>query len=705
MELRSGNSKMVLSEDYLSIVSYKVGENEFCAKGGERRPIFTIKMLGDKGDETRYNAFDAESVKKCGDTEFLFENLKGENISAKVSVKEKEDGFAWHIQIENNSDLIAEWVEFPQFTANGNLKGDGGEFELFWPAMEGQLIESVKPREKTWSYKELGGQSGGYSGFYPGSCPMQFMAYYNDECGFYFAAHDRKHSPKTVEFYRNEEGIVLEYRLFTSGARGIFDYGFDMIMKDFVGDWYDAAEIYRNWMEENTSLPPKISENKRIPEWMAESPIVVLYPIRGTVDSGDMTPNMYYPYKNILPITKKFNEKTESKVMALPMHWEGTAPWATPYVWPPFGGETEFSEFVSEIHKQDNLVGVYCSGIGWTTESFLNPELDFSDRYDEKLMCRTPQGTIEQSQIVGEPIRHGHDMCPQSTKVDEIVAGEVVSVAKSGCDYAQYFDQNLGGESCFCYARDHGHPPAPGVWQNEAMKRIFEHVYEELDKIGSKMIIGCEGAASEPFIGYLPFNDLRYNIGFFVGKPVPAYGMLFHEYLNNFMGNQNTIHWCLDLKKNPDCLLYRIAYSFAAGDLLTVCLGKEGNILFGWDVPWDMAIPKQEPIYELMKNLNEQRKVFKDFLHLGRMIKPHPLKNVGKYGLHSCEGFVTEADSLITTRWKSQDGQEMQVVVNFKEEEQTCETDANVIYTAPNEKVRITDGKITVPPLSAVWFG
>ena len=703
MKIKCNNSVLKLSDDYMSITSYKIGRTEFCAANGEKRPIFTLKLLDEKGNETRFNSFDAEAVKKSDDNCFLFERLKGNDISAKVSVNAQEENIAWHITVENNTQLYLEWVEFPQITLAGALKGDGGEFELFWPAMEGQIIETTKLRKLHWSYKEIGGQSEGYSGFYPGSCPMQFMAYYNDKCGLYFAAHDGDHTPKTVEFHDSEDGLVLEYRLFTGGARGVYDYGFDMIFEAFCGDWHDAADIYRTWMEKNTKMPPKLYENKRVPKWMRESPIVVLYPIKGTMDRGDMTPNMYYPYANILPITKKFNELTESKVMALPMHWEGTAPWATPYVWPPFGGEKQFTEFVSEVHKQGNLVGVYCSGIGWTTESFLNPELDFSDKYDEKLICRTSKGTIEQSRIVGEPIRHGYDMCPESPKVADIVSGEVTSIAKSGCDYAQYFDQNLGGESCFCYSHEHGHPSGPGLWQNKAMERIFKKVYNELDKMDSDMIIGCEGAASEPFIGYLPFNDLRYNIGFFVGKPTPAYSYLFHEYINNFMGNQNTIDWALDLEKDPECLLYRIAYSFVSGDMMTVCLGKDANIIWGWDTPWEVEPPKQEPIYRLMKNLNMWRREYKEYLHFGRMIKPLLVEGTQKYTIYLGSGNSTDFESLLTSRWQSKEGKEGQIIVNFLEKEQKCRVNASKLCMKPGEDTQVISGEILIPPLSAVW--
>ena len=471
----------------------------------------------------------------------------------------------------------------------------------------------------------------------------------------------------------------------------------------FEGGWQDAAEIYRLWMEENIQLPVKICENRKLPKWLSESPVIVLYPIRGTLDRGDMTPNLYYPYENILPYIDEYAEKTGSKIMAILMHWEGTAPWATPYVWPPYGGETEFKKLVSSIHAKGNLIGVYCSGIGWTTKSFLDPSLDFSDRYDENLMCRTPEGYIEQSSVIGPPIREGYDMCPYSEKVADIVAGEVTAIAKSGCDYAQYFDQNLGGESSYCYAREHGHPSTPGVWQNEAMIRIFKKVNTELEKMGSNMIIGCEGAAAEPFIKYLPFNDLRYEVTFFAGKPVPAYAYLFHEYLNNFMGNQNLIEQTWNFEKNPECVLFRIAYSFAAGDLITFALGDKGKIHWGWDVPWEFEAPEQSSIFELTKNLNLWRQEYGDFLHTGRMVKEYPLSADGHYTLYLMCGDTMEFSSLITTRWRSQQGVEKQVIVNFLNKEQTCQVDCQAVYISPESAGEPYTGVITIPPLSAVW--
>lgn len=73
-----------------------------------------------------------------------------------------------------------------------------------------------------------------------------------------------------------------------------------------------------------------------------------------------------YPYKNAIPYLKEIADKTQSKVMSLLMHWEGTAPWAPPYMWSPYGGEQQFEEYKKELHELDMLLGLYCSGMGWT---------------------------------------------------------------------------------------------------------------------------------------------------------------------------------------------------------------------------------------------------------------------------------------------------------------------------------------------------
>ena len=72
------------------------------------------------------------------------------------------------------------------------------------------------------------------------------------------------------------------------------------------GVWESAAERYRLWLE--SALPPrvkKITENEALPEWYADEPLVVAYPVRGMYDHDDMTPNRMYPYTQALLKLKK----------------------------------------------------------------------------------------------------------------------------------------------------------------------------------------------------------------------------------------------------------------------------------------------------------------------------------------------------------------------------------------------------------------
>lgn len=112
----------------------------------------------------------------------------------------------------------------------------------------------------------------------------------------------------------------------------------------------------------------------------------------------------------------------------------------------------------------------------------------------------------------------------------------------------------------------------------------------------------------EPFIRHLGFNDLRYTIPFAFAKPVPAYAFVFHEYAVNFMGNHNTFSLRFPTADNPDSLLFRTAYSFAAGDMLTVVLKDNGEIHWDWDLDWDTPAPDQEAIQALIRNLSAMRR-------------------------------------------------------------------------------------------------
>ena len=655
------------------------------------------------------------------------------DISALVTIEvSKESPFMnWNIEIDNQTSYLIDYIDFPNVIVPNDLVAQGGDSRIFWPAQEGVVIEDVSIREESIrKYRPIEHPNLlGWIGLYPSSAQMQFMAYYSTESGLYMATHDDRFHVKGIEYCKaGKDGVKLEYHLFAEGAgKGIYRLPYDVVIGTFDGDWYDAADIYREWAESSTlPRPKKITDNTELPDWYFESPVVVTYPVRGEhdMDDGTMPPNGLFPYTNALPILDELSEAFDSKIMSLLMHWEGSAPWAPPYVWPPYGGTKNFDRFVNGLHENGNYIGLYASGIGYTirsnTDTTYNMRQEFEELGLEKVMKKAPDGGFSEVNVCATPQpgvgqRFGYDMCPANSFVKDVVVDQVKKMVELGnVDYIQYFDQNLGGSSYACYNTGHGHSYGPGNWQAHEMIEIYDALMPVLESSVRKPLLGCEAAPAEPFTPYLLFNDNRAAINFSFGTPVPGFQYVNHEYLNGFMGNQNSFELTVNIEKSPLNMLQRLALAFVSGDMFTVVLRDNGDMIESWNSGWDAEIPNQEHMKTLIRNLNSWRTgAGKDFLVTGRMMKPIPFE--GGYNLP----IITKPGdrninmhSIFTSNWQF-GNQKAQFFVNYlaKEQEVIIEEDMldNVELIHDSEGIRcekVEGGhlRIKIEPLSAVML-
>ena len=664
---RTSNTEICFNEagGYIEKLEYKGKSYAF-----SHISVFEIALRNKNGEQERLS-MDRFLLKESKSFENGFECVYQNDILEVFVKAEIKDSIDWGINITNKHSDVIEWVNFPQLVVENDLKDSGGDSKILWGFNEGMLVDNLKFRNSGWGYIEPQYPSEGVMGIFPAVVETQCMAYYNSESGLYFASHDKDENLKGIDFYEYDDGIKLQFRHFT-GCDFEQDYTmpYPMVMKFFEGDWMEAAEIYRSWFEENRSSEfVPIKENKKLPKWYADSPVIVTYPVRGLFDTDAMTPNKLFPYCNAMKYIEEFEKKFDSKIMVILMHWEGTAPWAPPYVWPPYGGEDELKKFIDALHERGDVLGVYCSGLGWTQKSKLC-DYDMSGYFEEnnlkEFMCLSPRQELPLSKICTDQ-RSGYDMCPTQDFTVDVMCSQVEKMVSSGIDYIQLMDQNHGGTSYFCFSRNHGHPPVPGKWQVGAVKKLLNKV----GTYGEKVLFGCESAAAETYIPQLLFSDNRYNLCYTVGQPVPLYAYIYHRYLNNFMGNQVCTHAGFDHKKSPENIFLRTAYSFCAGDMLTVVIDDEGRCIFNWGYHEDDVYPDQDALAKLIKNLNYWRQDSTEkYLHRGVMQKPFEVECT-RTQMIGARGFDHEFDSILTSAWQADDGTFGQFLVNYAAEPKT----------------------------------
>ena len=634
-----------------------------------KAPLFTVGMRDDKGNLLAFTSFDAKSVDVNTCEECANALYYGFDEDIKVHVSVGGNALAeWRINIENNTDKLIEWVKFPDISLKP-LKKNGGDASILCTYNEGAICDDIDLRQRSWfGHHEQEYPSLGSNWTFPNMVSSQFQCYLTDDYGLYTGIHDKDRAMKGISFFGADGNIVMQNKLYSgvnSGEDFVCDY--PVVFEAFQGSWQKGADIYREWFTENLpSNVKKIKDNPDIPEWYKDNPLVVAYCVRGMHDMDEMSPNALFPYENALPYIDEIAEKTGSRILALLMHWEGTAPWAPPYVWPPYGGEEIFSSFADKLHDRNHLLGVYCSGFGYTIKSNLVDDYDDGGRYEkenlERAMCAAPDGSVPFSKIcTGQ--RSGYDICPASPLGRQLLDEAYAPLFDSKVDYVQILDQNHGGGQYLCHSKKHGHPEAPGLWMTTNMRNLLDGWNE----MGKGKLFGCESAAAEPFIGNLLFSDNRFELCWHFGQPVPVYQYIYHEYLRNFQGNQ-----CSNVLRSEDTMCARIAYSFAAGDCMTIVLLPDGRLMTNWSNHDFSNLPDKEKTLSFVANLTKfYKEKVSDFLYDGKMTEALPFE-CGKIPVHlyyyeNRESYLPE---IYSTAWEKS-GRKVQIFVNHTDDDVT----------------------------------
>ena len=654
-------------DEFGAVTSLESGGKQFLK---QRLPLLQFRLRdGEKTEVLTSDDADKAVLSKNENTVELNFEFKNPNIkfNATICLKERiEASFSF----ENNTDMYVEWVDFPQIAVPNDLVKKGGSGRLVMDINEGLLLEDLSLKEQFYPYKyrQMEYPSEGLYSMFPAVVQSQFLSYYDDSAGIYIAAEDSERAVKGIDFAPLGDAIKIQFRLYPGIEKGdkSFELPFNMVIDFFKGDWYDSAELYRRWFESN--LPENllsVENNDTLPEWYSDSPLIVTYPVQGIHDMDPSGPNRLFPYNNALPYLDEIGAATGSRILTVLMHWEGTAPWAPPYVWPPLGGEKLLADFGKELHSRNFMLGLYCSGISYTIQSNIN-DINMQKEYDDKelsrYMCASPTGEIVSKTCQAQ--RKSYDMCISQDFTKNVLWDEAKKMASVGLDYIQILDQNHGGTPYFCFSDKHGHPAVPGGW-------MVSHMTDFLKKlkgiVGDNVLLGCESAAAEAYIPYLNLSDNRFNLNGYVGHFIPIYGYIYHKYLQNFSGNSVCSLDIFDISRSPDCHLLRVAHSYLAGDMMTLVINQDGEIAWAWGERDFSYLPDRNAVLDFIKTATAyKRGIGKKYLTFGQMIKPCEVKcdTVAMYKTNA-ERF-TEYPVVLTTAWEASDGTKAQFVASYR---------------------------------------
>jgi len=642
-------------------------DRELLIPSHARLPLFKIEFLNDHSEFKTVSSSEAKEVNvsktrdQAGQTVSIeYKEIGQLPVDARVTIRcpAGETLTYWNLEVNNRTTFWIGHIQFPVIEVPFDSPTGKNYSHILWSFADGSLAGPVEPSMPLGSW---GGREGARgereydtpeiwrSSNYPGQwTATQLMAYYNDAGGLYVACDDPEGLPKFIDPLMERDGVTMGLGHYP-GTRGPSEtrLPYNVVIGAFHGDWYAAAEIYRNWASKQPFCATKLAQRPDYPKWLTDSPVGIMFTMRGQreLDLPVLNPE-YTPLTNALPYLDRIAAGLDSPLMPVVFNWENAGPWVQPDSYPPVGGESLFREFMAKAKAKGWHPVLYGDGLYWVTgQKAANYDgmPYFRAHGGEAAVARKWDGTLFEPNWEW---RKNYVVCVGTEKGRQMVLDMTRRMAELGPDVIQQFDQGPGPIAC--YATNHGHPPVPGPWMSESFKKLVKSDQELAKSINPRVAMSCEGAPPEPYLQYFQIWDAR------IGT-CPLFSFVYHEYVNGQEGLYTG-------RISDEGLRASAARALVTGYMVNFSLRNKGLIHFDLlQTPWSQAIPDQAAILDWAKRINHFRAgVARDYLIYGRMLRPWTVSGVSQRDF----GWGMEPGVMSGT-WQAPDGRIGIVLANY----------------------------------------
>jgi uncharacterized protein DUF6259 len=483
--------------------------------------------------------YTTESGEDYAKITIIHNNLKGYDIHAVITAIIYDDSQTVNLRlsITNNEDFIIKEVFFPWVWGLGQIGSDASDDTFLYPVGDGVLLHNPI------SYIDSLYLSGD---FYPASISMQMMSYYDkNEAGLYLASYDTEGNPKKFTFgglsWAEIQHLAVFFELFTPEYPGNdFSMEYDTVIGTFNGDWYKAADIYKEWTLSTPFVSGgKIFEEKDTPDWYGSTSMIQLV-------SRDNPDEPYLSLDEIVKLTEEYADTTQLDTSVLIIGWEKDGAWVGPYYYPPVEGEEVFENAMTRLQNEGNHGFTYITGSVWR---ITRDDIGYSD-YDIFHQKGLPWVALKEDltplyDIFYESIGwHSSRMCPMTDFWHELQVHNAVEGARLGVDIIQ-IDEFPISTMYPCYNASHNHPIGYSKEISYAWRSILQDIRDQGRALNKNLILSME----EPCEFYIPYMDTYVSrdsapeVLIFAGlvdtygndaEFIPLFSYVYHEYILPF---------------------------------------------------------------------------------------------------------------------------------------------------------------------------